>query len=320
MPFSPIFVPSYFFSSPKPYVEYRNGSYTDRRPYLRKVLACAISFLKQLRFMFFVLCKSCWKYAQNLLFFQEKNVSWKKDSKALVVLLHGLFGSPCIWYRQQDLLKQCEGIDVYAAPVYKRGNCSLEDAAMRIQKVIENYRTKHPNPIILIGNSNGARVAARVYIDLMKKQESSPNKYHLHLSLIAGALQGCRTIDCLSDCCLTRFLLDPALRKELRSDSLHCQKLLQAFKRSIKRHNTSVEFYATLDDTVIPRTHSSCPIVVSSTAQVYLRETESHNSITAAVAKQQVNGIERFLNKVEQHSQEKCKDSVKLKHLGKVGA
>lgn len=82
--------------------------------------------------------------------------------RPLVVLLHGLQGSPADLSVHRELFgTECA---VYTPWVHKGGNCPLADAAAPVHAQVVQHLDRHgpTTPVALIGLSNGGRIAAKV--------------------------------------------------------------------------------------------------------------------------------------------------------------
>jgi hypothetical protein len=92
------------------------------------------------------------------------NANERRDSAGLCLLLHGMNASRKQWEKYtRQFPKDFPHMDYLAGPVFKAGNCSLEEAAEPFIEVVEDYLRKFPGkPLILIGTSNGSRIASYI--------------------------------------------------------------------------------------------------------------------------------------------------------------
>ena len=84
----------------------------------------------------------------------------------LAVLLHGLMGSPM--EMRAFYLMLYRDYDIMCPRLPRRGNCSLQKASREITAAVQQYFRIYPHrrSLILIGNSNGGRIAAQIAIAL----------------------------------------------------------------------------------------------------------------------------------------------------------
>ena len=91
-----------------------------------------------------------------------------EDDPPLAVLIHGLMGSPSELQPLVDAVPA--NYSVLCPWVRNRGNCPLRDAVDCLMPSICQYIKDHPNaPVVLIGYSNGGRVAAQIAILLRER-------------------------------------------------------------------------------------------------------------------------------------------------------
>lgn len=200
-------------------------------------------------------------------------------SSRLIVLIHGLNSSPLCWTKYIQKLFECEKSTSYFIPyVYKKGYCKLKKASQPIFNVIKNYADQYPhNPIILVGHSNGARIAQ--YIE--RKLEAK----NVKLISIAGPHFGSKLVNWITYLHLNSwFGLSASMTNELKYNSEWVnRKLIKWQKNSVRNEDNSVKriFFASADDLRIFPNDTSFPILPSST--YILIGGESHVTIVDAL-------------------------------------
>lgn len=119
--------------------------------------------------------------------------TWKKNSECLQVFIHGLSTHPSDWdahitaLEQSHKNDQSRSVDTLIPFVYRKGQCSLEEAAAPILWRIKQYRDEHPNkPIILSGFSNGGALVLYLAQELKKTEPQRP----IMVTTIAAPLLG----------------------------------------------------------------------------------------------------------------------------------
>lgn len=217
-----------------------------------------------------------------------QNTNWKKDSIGLCVLIHGLRGHPSIWRSQKQLLKSHTKIDTFVPFVPKKGDCSLEEAARPILSTILDYIAKHPGkPICLIGVSNGSRLSTWIETELRQRDP----RVSVKVSTIAGVHLGSSVINRLESFGIAGCFLKPVIRRELAYNSEKAKELLSRVKAywpsGFGVGERAYEFYASMDDCQVPDLDSSLPII-NKGEQFHVVSGQGHNSIVAAVAKEQI--------------------------------
>ena len=264
----------------------------DRRSTLKRVVDFIISVFKQIRYSLTVLYHRFHSKPQLC----GQKIEWKKESEGLFVLLHGLRNDPAAWFSQRALLKQHDNIDVFAPLVPKRGMCSLEEAASPILPSLLDYAQQHPNtPIVLIGVSNGSRIATWLEVQMRAKEPQTPIK----VSTIAGVHLGSSRMDLLNKLGLDKFFYPKVLGVELKYKSEPATKLLDQVKAPLPPNCAprSYEFYGTLDDFAVPNLDSSLPTLNKGEELIALAQ-ESHDSIVTAVAKRQIDSCIQWAKSV----------------------
>lgn len=257
----------------------------DKRPLWRKVIDCVLSILREYAYslsMFWNRMTISPKHYHNC----DQNIEWNKSSHGLFVLIHGLNGHPSSWNSHIKEIKKEKNVDIFTPFVPEKGQCTLEKAANPILKHVQAYCDKHPNkPVILIGVSNGGRIATYIDIEMRKK-----DKYHktaIKVSTIAAVHFGSLAIDHLKNFGLDGLILQEHVSKELVHGSQKARELLHELKKplptGVTRH---YEFYATTEDSRVGLP-SSLP-KLNHNEKLHVIHGHGHNSIVKAIHKHQV--------------------------------
>lgn len=221
---------------------------------------------------------------------------WVK-SKKLVVLIHGLNSSPLAWTDYLEEKSKFENNVSYFTPfVYKKGYCKCKEAARPILEVVKRYADQYPsNPIILVGHSNGARIAAYI--------EQKLDVDNIRLISIAGPHCGSMLINWINALGLTRFLgISAKLVEELTFQGSWAKRKLikwhdQQQNISTKRNIERV-FFASYDDWRIFPNQTSFPKLPNSS--YFCVSGESHVTIIEAVK-------QKVLSYIYTENDSKCK-------------
>ena len=125
--------------------------------------------------------------------YPEDRLAWKTDSQGLYLFIHGLRGTPSAWNEYLNKVSQDQPeMDCLAPHVPLGGNCPLEDAAEPLLAVVSNYAQKHPGkPIVLVGTSNGGRIAMYIENNLPVEELKGAK---LSLVSIAGVHYGTQLV------------------------------------------------------------------------------------------------------------------------------
>lgn len=178
-----------------------------------------------------------------------ENPVWRDKSAGLYVLIHGLEAHPSEWNERIELLtKHANAYDIYAPSVVKAGNCSLKEASNPIVKKVISYAKEFPlNPIFVIGESNGGRIATVIDIELRKQAPTNPMK----ISTIAGVHFGTSRVNFSQKYKLN--LISDVVSSELSYGSPTARKLINALQTvNPKDPPRSYEIFAGTEDWLVP--------------------------------------------------------------------
>ncbi len=188
---------------------------------------------------------------------QYDQVKWNKTTDGLIVVIHGLLGSPkTLGYEiaKKVFNKQKDKIyDVILPNVPFKGNCALDVAAKPIYDVILDYikTTNSLKPIHIISCSNGCRIASWIEYELRNINVK------IKLTCIAGAFNGSKVIDNFN--LALSVVLDNNIIKDLSTESKTNIQLLEKINSEIFFGSREYEFYGTVNDWYIPNYNDCFP-------------------------------------------------------------
>lgn len=270
---------------------YHSAIFTDRRTLLQKTVHLIASLVRQARYSLAVFLH--WHSRADRPF-KDKKIEWKSDSEGLVVLVHGLGNSSSSWYSQLSLLTQYETIDVFAPELFKRGLCSLEEAASPLLPTLLDYIQKNPGrPLCLVGTSNGGRVTAWLETQLRQMSPQTPVK----VSNVAGVHLGSQRMNLVEKLSVGKWIYPEALRQELQYSSAKAKELMDLINTPLPANcaQRTYEFYASTEDLTIPDLDSTLP-QISHNKTYYIIHGESHSSIVTAVAEMQIKSCHQWIS------------------------
>lgn len=232
--------------------------------------------------------KSSEKYAIDQLPW-NKQETVKTNNDALFVCVHGLRISPYMWKRYLSKIADSHPNAYCIAPhVPFKGECSLEVSANPILEVVQNYADSHPGkPIILIGASNGSRIAMYIEnnLSLNATNESPPRK--ILIASVAGVHNGTKQINFLARWRLLWIKkFHRAIQQDFHWESQVAQTNLKNWQRKQKewkKHSVEARhfFCASKDDEQVRPISASLPHTLSDvTYKIFT--SENHLSIVYA--------------------------------------
>lgn len=225
-----------------------------------------------------------------------QKLNWPKTNRGLCILIHGLRAAPSDWEGHiKALKKRVSDIEIIAPYIYKKGNCSLEDAAQPVLELVKDYIKHHPeNPICLMGASNGGRIAG--YIDV-KLRDLNVN---IKVSTIAGAHYGSKLATFVAKIPLIRKILSKDLKSELSYGSFQVREILEAMKEKVTIGSRSYDFYATTEEYMVTPFISCLPRICQG-EKYHIVYGHGHCSIVKKVRNHQIDTcLEWFKAKIEE--------------------
>ena len=209
------------------------------------------------------------------------------SADALCVMIHGLKGSPSIFDDYHDSFARFEDkkVTLFQPHVPQKGNCSLEDASSPIYNEVLSWARQNPaKPIVIVGVSNGARIAGHLSAKL-KSEGLCVNP--MHVSCIAGPFNGTKLVNQPDWPGFLRSGLNKIVNKlytdevldELSWDSACAGQVISEMQRAAGG-NLHYYFYSTSSDTQINPFTSAFPEVTD--ANYFLTFAEGHQSVVRA--------------------------------------
>lgn len=192
-------------------------------------------------------------------FYKNDKMEWKKESKGLVVFIHGLGGDPSNWTSHIDLVKHDKQLDVFIPYVPKRGFCTVEHAAQPTLERIKHYAKANPTmPICLIGHSNGGRIAS--YLDREMQKDDITSKTPVKVSTIGAIHFGSSMFSHINKFGLLNFFFTKELVSEFEFGSTKAHAILGDLAKPNTEAIRDYEFFASTEDQLVPL-QSSTPIL-----------------------------------------------------------
>ncbi|MCH9613478.1 MAG: hypothetical protein SP1CHLAM54_04810 [Chlamydiia bacterium] len=174
-------------------------------------------------------------------------VTWKPESTGLYLFVSGLSANPDVWeVPLRAVQERDKTADVIAPHIYRNGDASLDDTSTSVIRLVEEYIRAHPdNKVCLIGESNGARIVARIEHHL----RSRPTR--VKVITLAGAFFGTTKLTRLNQTGCTKCCFSPELRRGLEAGSAESLALLQSMQEAFPAPppEREFDFYASKDDT-----------------------------------------------------------------------
>jgi hypothetical protein len=226
--------------------------------------------------------------------------------EGLVVFFHGLNGKPSVWNNHiahfNKLSNDCgiQGLDLFAPAMPNKGHCALNDGRIGdlVTKIVEWSKLNPSKPIVLIGQSNGSRIALEIETRLRTLAPCTP----ISISLTGAVLYGTSLIDRLVSfigtkviVSLSRGLLTSTCIEELKEGSESSKKLLTKAREELPNGCAERRYrmYAPDLDSHIWEKGSSLPVLNPSNSlnkneKHYLKVGYGHNSIVDAFVMEQV--------------------------------
>lgn len=211
------------------------------------------------------------------------------SKKRLIVCIHGLNNNPSQFKKIVDELqkKELPETDIYIPAVLKKGCAKLDEMAMPIVEEIAKWaKTKGDKELVLIGISNGGRIAKAVEAKLLKSEQTGTIK-KLQVISIVGANKG-STLANLANKLKMSWLLAANISKEMPTDSESCMKLHEDWIAGLKNSpdlKRDYTFIASPHDWQVPNYDSTLLEVAEHKVRYALVPGHGHNSIVDASAR-----------------------------------
>lgn len=147
--------------------------------------------------------------------------------KRLIVCLHGLNSHP---YQFKQIVNDMVENDlsntiIYIPKIIQKGNAKLDIMIKPIFQEIKQWAQKNESQeLILIGTSNGSRIAKALEAKLTSSTENIGNIRKIHFISIVGACKGSYTADLANKFYLS-FLVSNAIAEEMPTNSKRIRQL-----------------------------------------------------------------------------------------------
>ena len=209
------------------------------------------------------------------------------SSKKLVVCLHGLNNNPTQFKKIVDEMveKDDSKSAIYIPKIRDKGNAKLDKMVAPILKNIVKWaKTKKAKELVLVGISNGGRIARAIEAKLINSGQVGRIK-RLRFVSIVGACKGSSLVTWAKKLHAS-WLLSKNIAEEMPTDSKRVKRLETACKRAKRTTNLKRDytFIASPHDWHVPNYSSSLMKVSGAKVKYALVPNHGHNSIVNAVA------------------------------------
>jgi len=209
------------------------------------------------------------------------------SKKKLIVCIHGLNNNPSQFkYILDEVQKKgFSETDLFIPHVLQGGNAKLDEMVKPIFKEIANWaKTPGEKELVLVGISNGGRIARAIEVELAKP-ENHGNIKRLRFVSIVGACRGSSLVNLANKVGLS-FLMSKNIAEEMPVGSLRNQKLDREWMQGLA-HGPIREytFFASPHDWQVTNYDSSLMEIPNQNARYAIIDGHGHNSIVHAVSK-----------------------------------
>jgi hypothetical protein len=179
----------------------------------------------------------------------------------LVVLIPGLNSTPYTFKKLiiESEKKDLNDLSIYIPKVLNQGNASLDEAMMPIFQDIKRWaQFGQDKELVLVGESNGARIACAIDAEI-SKPENRGNIKTLKVVSIAGACQGSKMAN-IANALHLSCLMNINIRGEMATDSYRSKKLYSDWHEGLIASpdlDRQYSFIAASDDWLVPNFDSS---------------------------------------------------------------
>lgn len=213
------------------------------------------------------------------------NISKQK----LVVCLHGLNSNPTQFKTLIDDLNlhDLSGTNIYVPKILEKGNAKLDDMIRPIFEVISKWaKTEGEKELVLIGTSNGGRIARAVEAELTKSGNFG-NIKKLKFVSIVGACKGSSLANFAHKAGLS-CLMKKNIAEEMPTNSKRSVQLNLDWETGLKMSSEIVRdytFIASPHDWHVPNFDSTLVTVPNYPARYAIVKGHGHSSIVEASTK-----------------------------------
>lgn len=209
------------------------------------------------------------------------------SKKRLVVCIHGLNNNPTQFKKIIDELqkKELSETDIFVPHVLQKGNAKLDEMISPVFEEIAKWaQTSGEKELVLIGISNGGRIARAIEAEIAKSQ-SGENIKKLRFVSIVGACKGSSLVNLANKVGLS-WLMSKNISEEMPTTSKRNQQLNEDWMNGLSSGPTrEYTFIASPHDWQVTNYDSSLMEVGDKTARYAIVLNHGHNSIVNAVAK-----------------------------------
>ncbi len=219
------------------------------------------------------------KQWESLINAQNKDFTKKR----LIVCIHGLGDDPLQFKKIADEMqkKTLSETDIFIPRVNEKGHAKLDLTVKPIfEKIVKWANTPGEKELVLIGISNGARIARALEIELSKSNTRHPSHLKkLHSVSIVGAGNGSSLVNLANALRLSPLMSQP-IAEEMPIDSLRNQCLNKEWNEMSTRWIREYTFIASPHDWLVPNYDSTLMKVVNQKARYAFVPNHGHCSIT----------------------------------------
>lgn len=209
------------------------------------------------------------------------------SKKRLVVCIHGLNNNPTQFKKITDEMqkKDLSETDIFVPHVLQKGNAKLDEMVKPISEEIASWaKTSGEKELVLVGISNGGRIARAIEAEIAKSASSRSIK-KLHFVSIVGACKGSSLVNLANKLGLS-CLMSKNISEEMPTTSKRNQQLNKDWMNGLSIGPTrEYTFIASPHDWLVTNYDSSLMEVGEKKARYTIVPGHGHNSIVNAVAK-----------------------------------
>ncbi|MCX6990996.1 MAG: hypothetical protein NTX49_08055 [Chlamydiae bacterium] len=209
------------------------------------------------------------------------------EKKRLVVCIHGLHSNPSSFQSIVNEMKRLDltETDIFIPHVLQKGNAKLDDMVRPILAEIAKWaKTSQEKELVLIGVSNGGRIARAIEAEIAKS-ESFPSIKKLRFVSIVGACRGSSLAGLVNKVGLS-WLISKNISEEMPLDSPRNRRLDQDWMEGLSKGPArEYTFFASPHDSHVPDYASSLMDVQGNLARYAIVPGYGHIGIQDGVAK-----------------------------------
>lgn len=223
-------------------------------------------------------------------------------------MLHGLDGHPVHFRTHAQRLAAVDGLECWIPTVYQHGNCSLEEATAPLWARLQAFVARHGRdvPIVLVGVSNGGRIAANLEVH-MRRHCANP----VLLSTVATPYNGTKMLSWFGKAAKALGVWGRTIVNELSHKSPTCFDLVKEMRVVPTAADREYVFYAARHDWMVVPADSAHPVLGRDEEHVWL-ERDGHLSSIYTVSEQQCDRILRF---IDRHASRQSSRNKRVLHL-----